>query len=484
MAHKTSLKLLFLFIITIFFSCTKEVDLQFQEEALKSSLNTNIYLQNEVVFELSPHYESANNALQNLLNTSRNETGISVVTDTALYIEIDEGFAYTFKLFREEPTLYIENVVLSYSYDTEEYSEYLVQYDVTAQEFIAIYNGEPISNSGVINVISLENGFIQQHASSNRGCATVCNTIFVECFSGDHHGGNVGSWGGCLYAGTSDGPSAYQSCTTDCGQTYTITPDGGNGSNGGGGSTAVATNPYSPEPCEPGSNMVGFVDPDGNCIVITPDPCIQLNAYAQSQPFKNLIAALNTPANLNSNVEKGYELSIDENGTMSASLLTGSTTSPTIPITVPENGTMVGYIHTHYDGLTNMFTPEDIRTLSEIFYWRAFRNKSMDELIAIVISQDGVYAMMIEDFAQLESYVVELATPSEFYKEDTGFKERTNKPFLNQDFTYNEIINIFTDKITPNLGLGIYKASNDLSTWSKVTPSTNPQNNPTLTPCN
>ncbi len=122
------------------------------------------------------------------LKRTNNAVGRTAVVDTS-YVETDEiiemtyseTHTYTFKLVSPNPEFYIENVVLHYNVETQGYDSYLIQYDVSADEFVDIHNGGQVPESSeiIINEIN-DDGFLNL-ISSRSNCYRVCETINVPC---------------------------------------------------------------------------------------------------------------------------------------------------------------------------------------------------------------------------------------------------------------------------------------------------------------
>lgn len=236
---------------------------------------TPLVLNQRIAFDQTQHF----NRLQSKINkikskasdfNSQNRTDnedIEILTDEVLYITYASTHTYSFKVLREQPQAFIENIVLHYNIETDDYNEYLVQYHIPAEEFVNLHNGDLLQSSENVTIIDLENGFFDNHIQA-RGCDRVCETIFVDCSSGQHHSGNVGEWGGCT---ASESPSAYQSCSSFCDQDNAITPpDGPSAGGGGGGNTTVVSNPITNPPCDSASGTgmvsIGITDSKGGCL--------------------------------------------------------------------------------------------------------------------------------------------------------------------------------------------------------------------------
>lgn len=219
--------------------------------------------------KLSEKINSINQKINTNTTQSREVTSdLAIVLNDVLYTEYDSTHTYTFKILREQPLFYIENLVLHYNINTQDYDEYLVQYNITANEFVELSNNGQLHSSDNVIITTLEQGFFDSN-TAGRTCERVCETIFVTCEWGVHHEGNIGEWVNCTSYGTDGGPSAYQSCSSSC-PIIDAGDSGGGGSggsgSGGGGTTgsgAVITNPNANEPCENEQGTIGIIGNDG-----------------------------------------------------------------------------------------------------------------------------------------------------------------------------------------------------------------------------
>ncbi len=268
---KKSLKIgILLFGISVILTnCQKDDQSVLDESQLEQT--TPLVLNQKIPFTQTQHYnkleEKINKVKEKASNyNSQNRTendDIEILTNEVLYITYASTHTYSFKVLREQPQAFIENIVLHYNIETEDYDEYLVQYHVAAEEFVNLHNGNLLQNSENVTIIDLENGFFDNNTQA-KGCNIVCNTIFVDCSSGAHHSGNVGDWGSCT---ASESPSAYQSCSSFCDQDNAITPSDGPSGGGGGGNTTVVFNPLPTEPCDTNSTGgIGITGSNGDCI--------------------------------------------------------------------------------------------------------------------------------------------------------------------------------------------------------------------------
>jgi hypothetical protein len=284
--------ILILTIALLAVSCDKDDELKNDEANLpKIDLPVN---SQKIDFINSQHYGRLSEQINSInlkLNTNRTQSkniteDLTIVLEDVLYTEYNSSHTYTFKILREHPIAYVENLVLHYNIDNQGYDEYLVQYNITADEFVELSNNGQLQSSEDVAITTLEQGFFDSNTFS-KNCERVCNTIYVDCSSGAHHAGNIDQWTNCT-EGQNGGtlPRAYQSCTSSC-PTIDAGSSGGGGGSGtgsGGGGTGngnVITNPNTNEPCVTGRGTTGISGNDG-CITTMEDE-------ARNQLFDRLV---------------------------------------------------------------------------------------------------------------------------------------------------------------------------------------------------
>lgn len=243
-------------------------------------------LSEKINFQQSVHFSKVSSKVKSLegkLNSAKtskgkspNTEGYRILTDEVLYITYAETHTYTFKAVKEQSVYLIENIVLHYNLDTQSYDEYLIQYDLSFEEYYALYDGSLFLDSEKVIVTKLDDGFFESNSEFNKGsitakgggCSRVSTTIFVSCSSTEHDENNLGDWGNCT---ASQLPYAYQSYSTVCtGGIQENEPEEevADPSSGTGGVTSanLLYNPLPLQPCDEAS--IGDVDDDGNCITI------------------------------------------------------------------------------------------------------------------------------------------------------------------------------------------------------------------------
>lgn len=253
------------------FSCLEDDVISKQN---KDTLETKNVITRKMSFEQSPHYEKVK-AIITQLNKSINESSLQnkgeedietfdILTDEVIYMEYENSHTYTFKVRRSNPEYYIENVVLHYNPETEEYEEFLMQYLLNEQEYLDIVNDNFTSEDLLVIARRFENGTFSG-ALDRVTCSTSCKAVSIRCGSGDHGPGDSG----CTLPPDQQA-YVYISCTTRCNIDVSY-DDGGYNGGGGGGTNTI---PFPMEPCNTGGGGSGSSDPgtgidngNGMCVV-------------------------------------------------------------------------------------------------------------------------------------------------------------------------------------------------------------------------
>lgn len=190
---------------------------------------------------------------------------VTIVTDNILYMTYEGTHTLTFKVIRNYPEHFIENIVLHYNLETETYDEFFVQYDITPQEFLDYSNGIQLPEDTVVLMEKLDNGTFS--GLVNRGfCTTSCVSYNFNCTAGGNH-----QYGEGCDGSLDQQPFQVQICNTTCYNTHQdneITDV--DGPNGGGGTTTttIITNPNPVEPCNTSTGETGIVNNNGDCLPV------------------------------------------------------------------------------------------------------------------------------------------------------------------------------------------------------------------------
>ncbi|WP_298903183.1 hypothetical protein [uncultured Psychroserpens sp.] len=241
----------------------------------------------KVNFESIPHYNRIVERLNKLHEKFNNKSALardgddemlSIITEDVLYTQYDSTHTYTFKILREQPQAYVENLVLHYNLDADDYDEYLVQYHVNAEAFLELSTNGLLQSSEQVTITTLDQGFLDDNLV-NSGCERVCETIYVTCEWDFHDESNISDWTNCNSYGTIGGPSTYQSCSSICDDTGGEDETIDDGDSGGGGKGDVITNPNTNEPCDANDGSIGVTGTNGECI--------DVNDWVEDEQSKN-----------------------------------------------------------------------------------------------------------------------------------------------------------------------------------------------------
>ncbi|QAA82526.1 hypothetical protein EI546_12710 [Aequorivita sp. H23M31] len=269
-------------LMVILFSCSQDDTLN---QGTETSTEVQDIIPRKMPFDKAPHYAQVKKLLNQMTknlndNTVKKRGGegtetFDILTDEVVYMEYDDTHTYTFKVRRSNPEYYIENVVLHYNPETDEYDEYLMQYPVNEQEFLEIANGNFAAGELPVIAQKFENGTFTG-LLSRMSCVTTCTTVAVNCTANGNHAPGEDC------SGTPDQlPYTYVSCSTRCFMDFSIGDggtggggDGGGGNGGGGGGGNTNTVPFPMEPCNTGGGGsggtgpgTGIEDGDGMCVV-------------------------------------------------------------------------------------------------------------------------------------------------------------------------------------------------------------------------
>lgn len=236
--------------------------------------------------EQIPHFNQVSEKLNTLNSNLNNENGfqsrtvdtnnVSILTDDVLFMEYAETHTYTFKLLRDNPLHFIENIVLHYNVDSQDYDEYLIQYNISFEQYQDVVNGLPLDETAEVDIFELDNGTLIS-LLGRTSCFRTCQTISVNCTAGGNHPPNDPEC--CANDGSGDcspdqGGYYYQSCGAFCLDNdptiVTEEPDPNQGGGGGNPNGIIVTNPNA-IPCDNSSTGdVGDVGGDG-CITTAED---------------------------------------------------------------------------------------------------------------------------------------------------------------------------------------------------------------------
>ena len=366
-------------------------------------------------------------------------------------------------------------------------NQYMVNYYLDESNAIdtSLSTVEPIFGDDLINQV-------QYKCGGSNISVTWVDGYYTEnrCSAGGEHTVGDGAYsasnpGGCQAWGTTQ--MATRSYTAGSWQTQTIAAEpcsggggGGGSSSGGGGSSGGGSNNNPPDDDDPETIGIGIVP---NLPPLTKNPCQHLDKLLANSVLKQNIQSLKTPTTLSLNYEKGFQISSTSTGGFNTNPIHGNTNSNSITVTIDQqNGTTTGFIHTHYNGLVPNFSIEDIKTFSAIYQWRKYRQKPLDQLTIMVVSNGGVYALVIDDESKFSVEGRKLHEPQ--FAAPNGIKDNYDKIFSKPASASKvERLMIDNNNTLSKYGLSLMKAKNDLSGWDKVKINQNNSNTTSYEDC-
>ncbi|AXT19783.1 hypothetical protein D7030_01330 [Flavobacteriaceae bacterium AU392] len=303
---KTYKKLLAILLVIV--SCQAEDDqLEIipEQSEFKSEISSTL-----MSFEKIPHYSQIQSKMDdlkssigqmqesyvsglNIQNENTEPKGVEVLYDNVLYMTYANTHTYTFTVIREKPKYYIENIVLHYNIESNFYDEYLVQYDVTAEQYLSLARGELLTEKAETIITPLNKGTFDSYTTSAGGstCSVTCSTINVPCASGLHEVNDPQ----CDFIPKYPDSMAfsYVGCTTTCVDVTLSDNDNPTPLSGGsgGGNGSVNTSPLPANPCIPSKTLPGFGNDIGDVGIIGGNgectPVEDFEIFTNHQSFVN-----------------------------------------------------------------------------------------------------------------------------------------------------------------------------------------------------
>ncbi|WP_417195301.1 hypothetical protein [Bizionia sp.] len=231
----------------IFYNCQKDDDIQnivITEEKVDrpvtvSTIPQNQFIDNNRVWSkigaLKTELAEFSKTSQNRTVHS-NETGLSIDTDFATYIEFENGYhSYTFLVTNTPAGEGLQNILLSLQ-DDGSYKEFLVHYNITDDEIVRLDDGEIVNLINRYTMTEIEGGFSEQLFSKVlfQDDCTLMEYIPDTCSSGNHVYGEA-----CEYdeddgnPNTNPAPNSGEITITELLCAPGGNPQGGAPSNGG-----------------------------------------------------------------------------------------------------------------------------------------------------------------------------------------------------------------------------------------------------------
>lgn len=341
------------------------------------------------------------------------DSSFTINTDYANYIKTGvDKHSYTFKINRTNSQFLLENLILN-SNDSLGYDAFIVQYNISENEYLSMKNGNNIDLSNKTTLIKVnDNDFISNIFSKELyEVQTMCLNTVTVCNSGDHWALNGAS--GNLNACTI--PNTFQTfySWTECTQTFDLSDIGissGGSSTNGGGTTTTGSNYDGSDTSIHGNgsnpvNTVPAIDEEG----ISDDPCtsIKKNTTNKSDYMENF-NDLNVPAKYKYPYEAGFALRIGNTGLPNYSYLTPSPAGTSLVI--PSGSLNYTHIHNNnikliegdsLDVTVKMLSPADLWTLIKNCQTACTNNgASATDAFGVMVSNEGIFAIsMLESFS-------------------------------------------------------------------------------------
>ena len=356
--------------------------------------------------------------------------------ENGLKIEDGDLESYTFKIYRESniESYDIENIVFT-SNENGNYNVDLVKYELTEIENTKISNGEFVDLSLNTQVTSLSRFNIDPCfkivsfpvSYNEEGGVTYSMNILVEIPCPDLGGGGTGGSGGTGGGGFGD----YNGPTGPIGS-----PWEGSSGEGGYGSDPILTSPN-------GGHATGNT---------ANTPCNLIKKLKKDVEFKNKLASFKNSAATDNfekysviyndptpNTTAGQEDAYDYEDFQGAANAQGGAYT--------GNSTMQGVIHTHYVGLTSIFSPDD---LQDMYNQMIYPDITDDFFIGVVTAQGTAYILQVVDRQAFINF------GNQYLSTDKKMREFTNN-------TYKKVYNL-TSSNRANNEKNFLKMMDDLGT--------------------
>lgn len=393
--------------------------------------------------------------------------GVSIDTDDVIYTENGPNYHnYTFYIKRENAPADapLENLVLT-PMTNGLYKELLITYNLTTQEKQIVMNGGFVNTKGKIEIKELALNTYNPLAKGMTSCGWQEEENFaIACSSGDHHMGNVESWGSCT---ANRKPGWYTTTVYRCNFIYDDNDtgggwwvgEGGGTDNGGGGSqqpgegTTEPCNGNTTSPTDPNTNIG-----EGGCSGIpapinlpnpSDTPCGKIKLQRADTDFNNRITDLHGKTGLKK--ETGYsqrtngKYTYHDNG--SATPNANSLTPP--DLNDPSNNDVNGIMHTHVKDFTygnpngpgtidkkgiKIFSPADVAYFMQMVKNAHDAGRPLSDVYMVMVSNQGNYQIRFTgNQYQIKTFNWEQTKahrqPFEKYMEENGMTKSKDLEF-------------------------------------------------------
>lgn len=468
-----------LFLLTFFISCEKDFD-EVNVEKFNPSYKIKI-VYGENFFKEHPEIRSEINSKNQLSSQSRmisSDYNFEIDETKVQIIETDDYDVFTFEIERDS---LINNVLENYiliQHANNSIKHFIASYPYNIVNGIKVFTSDAsiieITNPNLVYSVRSVNEHI-----ANPNCfwvkvGSITYMQYVEPENCPCEGHSFGQ--ACTCSSGQPTPGGYQEfehifwsyqCNSGGSSNSGSNPSGSGSGGSGGGSKSnedIITVPF-----------------DKDIDFQLENPCDKVKKITNNtNNLKDRINSFISPQTLNLNYEKGFNLVENAENQIELIQNDGNANTSSITITVPDNGSLVAVLHSHYNSpqIQPIFSFEDIVSFNAIFQIRKFNNKSLDKLTLMVVSRAGVFAMIIEDENLFASQCNQIHHSVENYK--NSFADFYKNLVIKKNVTDDDVIKNAIDK-TNSFGISIYKANSTLSNWDKLSLE---NNNIISTPCN
>lgn len=196
-------------------------------------------------------------------------------------------------------------------------------------------------------------------------------------------------------------------------------------------------------------------------------PCEKIKNTTNSiNGLKNKLITLNTHANLTLNYERGATVAEDTQGNTTLTPKDGNPGQTSIEIETPANGSVIIYLHTHFiaPDMLPTFSFEDLITFDAIHYWRKQNNKSIAKVTMYVITNEGTFAMIIDNSTLFYNMGGKLLTAEVKEMKRKFYGDLEKKVNVTVDDVIKQVA-----KSLPAYGISLFKATDsNLNNWNKI----------------
>lgn len=455
---------------------------------------------------------SINPSLENVMARTANGdyelSDFSISTEIIKKLEISNLTSYTFRVFPNEIFSEKETSVFNLSLIKKglNWETLLLEFRPTPANLQAIESGITEQIEGDAKILYQGDYVNNTYVSSNE--AMRCVSIVVKT---THCNGR----GFCAGGECDECPQCVSYDTTyPCagggggggGGLPPVDPIGGGypnlavGGSGAGGYSTIhwipinsITNPYLENPVV--ANVRSLDDDFDN--EIPNNPCENLKKListddlsTQSPNLKSKIEDVKTFAASSIRKEVIYSLAKDANGNYSTSNLV---ISESYNSSKPEfGGDIYGSIHSHWYDLYPIFSWSDVFNLRTSYYEASSVNKSETTIMmagkeCLTCENVVVYALKIDDWNTFRAKIMgdygDPITQNYTQKEKMDYKDRQFSKKFKLNMNTQQLEKLFLENFA-DYGISLYKATDELNNWNKLSLSGNPLSPITNTPCN